>query len=130
MAPSKARASLAPLDASECRHIVEVTITTDDHPEETTWEIVSVTTGRFLTGYRSVEDLRPERSLKAYTEYSWKICASGLEGTFLFRLHDTGLDGIRPPGKYVLAINGSIVKFGGPFVGDSLTEEFSTVSSA
>jgi len=125
-APTKARASLAPIDVSECGRIIQVNITTDNRPEETTWEIVSAKTGNFLTGYRSSEDLRPKRSLRTYTEYSWKICTSGSETSFLFRLYDTGHNGIHSPGKYSLSVDGKLIEVGGPFAGDSITVEFST----
>jgi len=129
IAPTKARATLAPFDASKCSHIVQVSITTDDHPEETTWEIVSATTGQFLTGYRSSEDLRPQRSLQTYTEYNWKICASGQETSFLFRLYDKGLNGIQPPGKYSLSLDGELIEDGGSFTGASTIVKFSTATT-
>ena len=120
IAPTKPRPTLAPFDVSECSHIIEVSITTDDHPEETTWEIVSSSTGQFLTGYRSSEDLQPKRSLKAYTEYTWKICDSDENTSFHFFVYDTGSNGIQPPGKFSLSLDGEIKVSGGPFTGESV----------
>ena len=126
------------IDESECSHIVRVNITTDLNPNETTWEIISATTGRYLTGYRLPEDLDTittttssmKNSLQNYTEYDWKICVSGL-GTSLFRFHiyDTGLDGLQPPGKYSLSLDGELIATGGVFTGGLDTIEFSTTET-
>jgi len=127
--PTTAPTNNASIDVSECRHILQVNITTDDHPDETTWEILSATTGQYLTGYRSSEDLEPARALETYTEYGWKICVSGSETSHLFRIYDTGLDGLRAPGKYSLSLDGTPIDSGGEFAGDSVTIEFSTIET-
>lgn len=101
-------------------------ITTDANPEETTWEISSVATGNFLVGYRSSEDLRPRRALESYTEYGWKICVSGAETAFVFRIFDTGGDGLQPPGGYRVGLDGELIIEGGPFLNETLSTEFYT----
>jgi len=128
-APTTRLTLIDPIDESECSHILHVNITTDGRPEETKWEIVSAITGQYLAGYRSSEDLRPKRSLQTYTEYGWKICSWGSETSFIFRLHDSGFDGLQPPGKYSLSLNEELIASGGPFV-DSVTVEFSTTESS
>ena len=127
--PTTAPTNNASIDVSECSHILQVNVTTDDNPDETTWEIVSATTSQYLTGYRSSEDLEPARVLETYTEYGWKICVSGSETSYLFRIYDTGLDGLRAPGKYSLSLDGTPIESGGEFVGDSVTIEFSTIET-
>lgn len=125
--PTEDPTTILPFDESDCGHIVQVNITTDGRPNETTWEIVSATTGRFLTGYRSSDDLTPKRSLESYTEYGWKLCVSkGPETSFLFKIYDTGLDGLLPPGLYSLGLDGTPIDSGGRFLGDVATIEFST----
>jgi hypothetical protein len=39
------------------------------------------------------------------------------------------LDGLRPPGKYSLSLDGTLIESGGPFAGDSVTKEFSTIET-
>eukprot|EP00531_Pseudo-nitzschia_arenysensis_P006651 CAMPEP_0116130280 /NCGR_PEP_ID=MMETSP0329-20121206/8379_1 /TAXON_ID=697910 /ORGANISM="Pseudo-nitzschia arenysensis, Strain B593" /LENGTH=785 /DNA_ID=CAMNT_0003624615 /DNA_START=130 /DNA_END=2487 /DNA_ORIENTATION=- len=125
MAPSN-EPTMAPIDPSDCGHILQVNITTDAQPEQTTWEVTSVATGKYLVGYRSSEDLRPRRALESYTEYGWKICVSGAETAFLFSIFDTGGDGLQPPGGYHVSLDGELIFEGGPFLNETLSMEFYT----
>jgi hypothetical protein len=109
---------------SSCDHIIQVNITTDGKPNETTWEITSQT-GRYLTGYRSPEDIAA-KTLQDYTIYEWKICASGPGTTFIFHIYDKGLDGLNPPGEYTLSLDGEPIATGGKFAGGWDTVKFST----
>lgn len=119
-------------DASlECSHIIDVGITTDSNPNETAWEIVGAATDQYVTGFRSpknTEEKPSTKTLQSYTEYHWKICASfsATETSFVFRIHDTGMDGLQPPGKYSLSMDEELIASGGPFPGGYETIEFST----
>jgi hypothetical protein len=109
---------------SSCDHIIQVNITTDEKPNETAWEITSQT-GRYLTGYRSPEDIAA-KTLQDYTIYEWKICASGPGTSFIFHIYDKGLDGLNPPGEYTLSLDGKPIATGGKFAGGWDTVKFST----
>ena len=111
-----------PVTESDCGHVLQVSIITDDKPHETTWEIISVATGEYLTGYRSEIDLEPARSLEPYTEYGWKVCViAGDESKFQFTINDTGRDGLNGPGKYSLSLDGNLIGTGGPFADTTST---------
>jgi len=118
--------TMAPIDPSDCGHILHVNITTDNFPEQTTWEITSIATGKYLTGYQSSEDLRPKRALEAYTEYGWKICLFGRETAFSFSIFDKGGDGLQPPGSFTVELDGKLILSGGQFANETLSMEFYT----
>eukprot|EP00532_Pseudo-nitzschia_australis_P020829 CAMPEP_0168293196 /NCGR_PEP_ID=MMETSP0142_2-20121227/7728_1 /TAXON_ID=44445 /ORGANISM="Pseudo-nitzschia australis, Strain 10249 10 AB" /LENGTH=995 /DNA_ID=CAMNT_0008241223 /DNA_START=72 /DNA_END=3059 /DNA_ORIENTATION=+ len=118
---------------SECNGILDVGITTDSNPHETTWEILSAATSRYVTGFglHNDNDTEQTKTLEEYTEYHWKICVlfSEKEPALLFRIHDTGKDGLQPPGKYSVSMDGVLIASGGPFPDGSQTIEFSTAQS-
>lgn len=120
-----------PSNTTDCTDIIYVWITTDAYPHETTWEITTPEPEeRFLIGYKSPQDLVPERPLEAFTEYNWKICALVEEddvSNFILRISDDGGDGLRPPGKYSLGLgDGRWVVENHTFQGSNTSVTFST----
>jgi hypothetical protein len=101
--------------------VVEVFITTDQYPEQTTWDLTTPS-GLYLIGYRLPTDVA-ENPLEPYTRYQWQVCFIGSGYTFFFNIYDAGFDGLEEPGEFNVTLDGTTVASGSSFFGSKLSTQ-------
>merc|ERR1719203_1461200 len=96
-------------DCTQCSlsKLVTVKIMTDNHPEETSWEIIN---------YETNDEVMTTKT-KTYTDsnqlYIKNQCLG--EGAYLFIIHDSGNDGISGEGRYEVTAGDKRKMIGGDF---------------
>ena len=99
-----------PLSAQDCgsnESFIEVRITTDNFPFETSWSLFTSD-----TVYVEVDMANP--SFQPNTEYITEICVANTECVH-FLIEDTKDDGIFAPGGFVISLNGEEIFSGNDF---------------
>jgi hypothetical protein len=96
-----------------CNHQVEVDITFDIYPEETSWDIQKLGMAgesTLIAGYNATF---------GETTYSGSVCLKDEEGQYRFTIYDTNGDGIgneiEGAGEYIVILDGQVIAQGSGF---------------
>ena len=88
---------------------VILSITFDDYPEETTWELVDQDGNILYSG----------GPYGGESSFGRALCLQ--DGTYIFTIKDAYGDGIAPPGNYTLSYNGNTIASGDEFGSEDST---------
>ena len=110
---------LATNDDGSCCYgtaLLEITITTDNYPVETSWQLVN-------QSGTVVQSISAGDLTQANTSYTWSICPSSTD-CYDFTIYDAYGDGMccsYGNGSYTVSYNGTVVASGGSFAASETT---------